>query len=580
MSKLEKLKAAATLHDVAHLLGFKPKSLAYILYKKPDADKYTQFEIPKRTGGVRVISAPYPELKNLQRRLSELLQDCVAEINKARKTESTLSHGFRRKHSIITNAAVHRHRRYVLNIDLENFFGTINFGRVRGFLITNRNFGLNPTVATVLAQIACHDNALPQGSPCSPVVSNLIGHLLDIRLAALAYQTGCAYSRYADDITFSTNKRSFPAKLAKPVERKEHQWQVGSGLSRTIEETGFTINQAKTRMQYSESRQEVTGLIVNAKVNTRAEYRHTARAMVNRLLATGGFQKKITTRDDTGTTVVTEVNGTLDQLNGILSFIDSVEIFNKKKDMSPSEREKPLKKSSHPSCQENDYKRFLFFRHFFAGSQPLIVCEGKTDNTYLRGAIRRLGISYPRLAEVDSKGVVKFKVAMFRRTVTTDRLLGLNGGSDQLSTLIKEYLAVSKRVAVPATVQPVILLIDNDSGAKNVYNCVKGLMASTPDPSAPFIAINANFYIVPTPLTPSGQGTMIEDFFEDSVKKTILNGKTFNPDEKSFDPKTQYGKAFFASHVVKRSVDKIDFSGFVPILDRLDAAIAEHSKTP
>lgn len=96
MSQLQKLKAATILHDVALILGFKPKSLAYILYKKPDAEKYTRFEIPKRNGGMRPISSPYPGLKNLQKRLSDLLQDCIREINKARKIKSALSHGFRR----------------------------------------------------------------------------------------------------------------------------------------------------------------------------------------------------------------------------------------------------------------------------------------------------------------------------------------------------------------------------------------------------------------------------------------------------------------------------------------------------
>jgi len=337
MARLEKLKAATTLHDVAHILGFKPKSLAYILYKKPSAARYKHFEIPKRTGGKRSISAPYPDLMNLQKRLSKLLQDCICEINVARKIESALSHGFRRKYSIITNAAIHRNKRYVFNIDLENFFGTINFGRVRGFFITNRNFELNPAVATVLAQIACHENALPQGSPCSPVISNLIGHLLDIRLAALSNQVGCSYSRYADDLTFSTNKRNFPTKVAKLAGEETHQWQAGKNLERIIEKAGFTINNAKTRMQYMNSRQDVTGLVVNSKVNTRAEYRRTARAMVHRLLNTGSFQRKQISHDDKGDLVETEVNGTLEQLNGMLGFIDSVSVSNKRKDMKPSD---------------------------------------------------------------------------------------------------------------------------------------------------------------------------------------------------------------------------------------------------
>ena len=182
MTQLAALKAATTLRNVAALLGFKPAGLAFILYKKHSASKYTKFDIPKRNGGIRQICAPFADLKLVQRRLSDLLQNCVAEINEASGRDDRISHGFKRGRSIATNAKEHRNRRYVFNVDLRDFFGAINFGRVRGFFIADGNFSLHPHVATVLAQIACYDNALPQGSPCSPVVSNLIGHVLDIHL--------------------------------------------------------------------------------------------------------------------------------------------------------------------------------------------------------------------------------------------------------------------------------------------------------------------------------------------------------------------------------------------------------------
>ncbi|MFX7853813.1 reverse transcriptase domain-containing protein, partial [Acinetobacter baumannii] len=92
---------------------------------------------------------------------------------------------------------------------------TINFGRVRGFFLKDKNFALHEKVATVIAQIACHDNKLPQGSPCSPVISNLIGHMMDIMLVRLASATGCSYSRYADDLTFSSNKGKFSSRVAR-----------------------------------------------------------------------------------------------------------------------------------------------------------------------------------------------------------------------------------------------------------------------------------------------------------------------------------------------------------------------------
>ena len=167
MSKLTSLKAATSLSDVAKLVSYRPSAVSYILYQQPAASNYTTFQIPKRNGGCRTIKAPVKALKVLQRKLSDLLQDCVEEINTDKKRKDRMAHGFKRKRSIITNARQHRRRRWVFNLDLEDFFPSINFGRVRGFLLKNRDFELHQDVATVIAQIACHENSLPQGSPWS-----------------------------------------------------------------------------------------------------------------------------------------------------------------------------------------------------------------------------------------------------------------------------------------------------------------------------------------------------------------------------------------------------------------------------
>jgi hypothetical protein len=576
MKSLETLKAATTLSDVAELLGFKPKALSYLLYVKPISDKYKTFEIPKRTGGTRTICAPCSELMNLQRRLASCLQSCIDTINNEKKKKekekekekksSVLSHGFRPGYSIITNANVHRNRRFVFNIDLENFFGTINFGRVRGFFILNRNFELSPKVATIIAQIACHDNALPQGSPCSPVISNLLGHPLDIRLASVAYKHGCSYSRYADDITFSTNKSSFPVAIAVPVKSIDHEWEVGSSLLKAVHQNGFVVNKKKTRMQYDGSRQEVTGLVVNTRVNTRYEYRRKARAMVFRLRTTSSFQRDVAGKKE---------DGTLEQLNGILSFIDAVEVFDKKKDLPPNQKALPLPFSDNVSGVHEVFRDFLFYRHFFGSPYPVIICEGKTDNIYIKSAIKSLVSAYPDLAKVDGAGKLQMLVSLFRRTKTTDRLLGLTGGSSQLVTLIRQYLSESKRVAISKATQPVILLIDNDDGAKGVYNYVGKVIGETIDKTTPFIRVSNKFYVVPTPLLPTGN-SMIEDFFDSGVKGMTLNGKTFNPKNEDLDHKSEYGKAYFALHVVKKLEATIDFRGLMPILDRLVAALEDH----
>ena len=250
MSQLNDLKSAASLKDVADLLEVKVAMLSFILYKKPKVSLYSKFDIPKRHGGIREIWAPEYHLKLIQHRLAELLQDCVEEINALDGKENDsdhlgVAHGFKRKRTIMTNARAHVTRRYVFNVDIHDFFGTINFGRVRGFFLKEKHFLLNPAVATVLAQIACHENKLPQGSPCSPVISNLIGHALDMLLVRLAHSTGCTYTRYADDLTFSTNKLAFPARVAMEVAGKGDEWVTGSGLERLIAKSGFSLNEKK-----------------------------------------------------------------------------------------------------------------------------------------------------------------------------------------------------------------------------------------------------------------------------------------------------------------------------------------------
>ena len=209
MSQLEVLKQATKKKELAAILGVNAAFLTRTLYIRSINAQYYQFKIPKRSGGDRIINAPTSELKDIQTRLSTLLLDCIDELNESKNKSSTLSHGFVRERSIVTNAEMHLNKKNVLNIDLSDFFDSFNFGRVRGFFIKNKNFSLNKDIATVIAKIACLNDTLPQGSPCSPVITNLITHSLDIRLASLAKRCSCVYSRYADDITFSTRKKHF-----------------------------------------------------------------------------------------------------------------------------------------------------------------------------------------------------------------------------------------------------------------------------------------------------------------------------------------------------------------------------------
>ena len=262
-----KYKLAQTLKVI-----FK-KHLVYYLYRLPLERRYKNFEVPKKTGGQRTISAPNSGLKVVQRRLVDLLADVYTPRNGV--------HAFVKGRSILTNAEQHVGRRYVLNIDLSNFFDSINFGRVRGIFKARPYLATNE-VATVLAQICCHRGKLPQGAPTSPVISNMICASLDSGLREFARKNKCTYTRYCDDITFSTNLSRFPEQVAlREGEGEVRIIALGSQLIEIIHQNGFEINHKKTRLLTRSDRQEVTGLVVNEFPNVPRKYLRNLRAALH-----------------------------------------------------------------------------------------------------------------------------------------------------------------------------------------------------------------------------------------------------------------------------------------------------------
>jgi retron-type reverse transcriptase len=570
MHRLEALKATTSRSGVAKLLAFEPGALSYILYKQPEVAKYTTFQIPKRNGGQRTIKAPIDALKLVQSRLSDLLQDCVDEININRGRKDRVAHGFKRKRSIITNAKQHRNRRYVFNLDLEEFFPSINFGRVRGFFIHNRDFELHQDVATTIAQIGCHDNSLPQGSPCSPVISNLIAHILDMRLVKLASAVGCTYSRYADDLTFSTSKKEFPVEICAPSETDAvaQLWRPGREVQRIIERTGFRINVTKTHLMYRDSRQEVTGLVVNQKINVRREYRHNVRAMVYNLIKTGAFDVYGTTHKDT-TPILDKRLGSLNELAGMLGFIDTIDLYNKQ-----LSQENALNRRS---SSEHVYRDFLIYSNFYAAETPVVICEGETDNVYLTHAIRSLAAEFPELAEVKN-GKIQIKVRLYKYPRSSAaRILQLNdGGSSVLGKFIGTYRRETRMFTAPGQANPVVVLYDNDSGSKSIRSAIKENATVTIGDAEQFVRVVKNLYALPVPCVPGATQSTIEDCFSPITKATLIDGKTFNPSNSGIDSDKHYGKKVFAHQVIRPKADAIDFSGFRPLLTNLVALINAH----
>ncbi len=259
-----------TREEIASLLEYDIQKLDFLLYGLPENQRYHTFKIPKRSGGEREISAPLSAIKTIQRRLSE-------HIYKHYKVKSC-AHGFVKKRDVVSNASKHRHHRWVVNIDLKDFFPSINFGRVRGAFL-GRPFNCPESVATLLAQICCFDGRLPQGAPTSPIVSNIVCHQLDNRLLDFAKENRLVYTRYADDITFSTNLKEVPITLGQMDESGD--FSLGGEIRGVIESCGFQINEAKVHCSSRFNRQMVTGLVTNSIVNVPRNYVKQIRCMLH-----------------------------------------------------------------------------------------------------------------------------------------------------------------------------------------------------------------------------------------------------------------------------------------------------------
>ena len=269
---VSKFRTLQTGRDVAALLEVSYSDLTYHLYRRPLALRYKRFSISKKTGSKRIISAPVSALKILQKKLNYILQMIY--------TPKACVHGFVRGRSVLTNAQTHVRRGTILNIDLYEFFPSINFGRVRGMFMAPP-YNVPEKAATVLAQLCCFDGHLPQGAPTSPVVSNMVCGKLDSDLFRLARRFRCTYCRYADDITFSTTRNKLPSPLGRLIHDDEStSAEVGELLRSTIENNGFHINFAKTRIQGRGTRKEVTGLVVNRAPNVQRKYVRQLRAVI------------------------------------------------------------------------------------------------------------------------------------------------------------------------------------------------------------------------------------------------------------------------------------------------------------
>lgn len=259
------LPVLADAQQIAAAMEISVGELRFLAYERKTStvSHYIRFKIPKKTGGDRSISAPMPRLKNAQHWLL---------VNILEKLElHDAAHGFRRDRSIVSNARPHVGRDVIINFDLKDFFPSISYRRVKGLF---QSLGYSEAVATIFGllsteadveeveldgktyYVALSDRHLPQGSPASPAITNLLCRRLDRRLTQMAEQLGFVYTRYADDLTFSASGDNL-RNICNVLRRTES----------IVAHEGFAINEQKTRILRKNRQQEVTGIVVNNQLN-------------------------------------------------------------------------------------------------------------------------------------------------------------------------------------------------------------------------------------------------------------------------------------------------------------------------
>lgn len=557
MSTFNEIKSR---NDLADYLKVPRSKLTHVLYVKSVDSYYSEFEIPKKNGDKREISSPSGDLKDIQTRLTNALWNYQCELRMRSKKRTNISHAFEKEKGIITNARIHRNKRFVLNLDLKDFFDSIHFGRVPGFFEKDNEYLFPHEVAVVIAQLTCYKGKLPQGAPSSPIITNLICRILDMRILKIAKKFRLDYTRYADDMTFSTNWSGF----------LDVQDSFISEVLSDINKAGFQINEKKTRLLFRDSRQEVTGLVVNKKVNVNRKYIKQTKAMAHSLYKTGTFS-------------IDNVEGTINQLEGRFAFIDQLDYYNNKLDKSKHD-------SYHLCRREKDYRAFIFFKYFFASETPIIITEGKTDIKYLQAALKSHYQRYPNLITKNDDGSYSFKISFLHRSKRWKYFFGVSlDGADAEKCLYRyftgkqgceNYFKFFSEKYGCIQKSPVVFLFDNETESKRPLHCFLNENSQISDEEKTavqktlFLQLQkgSKLYLLTNPLIDGKKESEIEDLFSQDVLSVEINGKHFCKKD-SFDTEKYFGKEKFSEYILSH-FSKIDFSGFLPLLDALNAIIS------
>lgn len=383
---------------------------------------------------------------------------------------------------------------------------------------------------------------------------------MDIRLLSIAKKYRLNYTRYADDLTFSTND-------TKIIEKFD---DFLNDVDKIVRNSGFSLNEEKTRLQYFSSRQVVTGLVVNKKLNISRNYYKDTRAMAHSLYTKGKF-------------IIDSNEGTLSQLEGRFSFINQIDKYNNNIDLS-------IKKRNFRTLNnhEEQYRRFLFFKYFYFNEKPLIITEGKTDILYIKAALKKLNADYPELVKKQA-GDYNFKLAFLKRSTLLEYLFGFGkDGADSMKNLynyfngnngFKDYYHYFQKISVHKSRCPIIFIFDNEMNNKNkpLSNFINHINISNSSKKLfkdkLYISLieNGNLFLATNHLVKDKSECEIEDLFDDELLELKLGNKVFDRSGKK-DSKKYYSKDIFSKYVMKNYYD-INFERFRPFLNNLNAII-------
>ena len=265
----------SSLPNLSSYLGLKEKEYRYISANK--LSQYQSVEIPKRGGGTRILSVPVARLKFLQTKINELLQGMYSVRN--------CVHGFVPKKSALTNAQEHLGRRHLVKVDLLDYFGQISLQRVKGVL---RSLGIPQAVSEVIAVLCILKDSLPQGAPTSPVLANMVTFRLDQELVQFSKKNRLRYSRYADDIVFSSYSR--PRIVHSNIETHYARLKltdIDEKLLAIFEQENFKLNEEKLYYCGKDARRTVTGYTINEAVNVPLKHVRRVRATLHNIRKNG-----------------------------------------------------------------------------------------------------------------------------------------------------------------------------------------------------------------------------------------------------------------------------------------------------